>query len=249
MSLTIGPGITLGAGVRIDPVYEPVSTGLQVYLDAADYTGSGTTWTAQVGPNATLINAPAWNSATGYFDFVPASLQYAELPNIGDLSSWTVECWYQLTNSLATTAATAAVTTVYDDGEGGFYGVINYCLGNNSVGLNSPYLQAGFFDGAWHEVTNAFAPTIGQWYQSVGTYDGSLLTQYTNGVQAAPSVSVSATTTANGAPIRIARRWDAPVSPEHYFPGYIAIVRIYNTPLNNAEVLQNFNANKTRFGL
>ena len=246
MSLTIGPGITLGAGVRIDPVYEPVTSGLQLHLDALDYTGSGTTWTAQVGPNATLINSPNWNNTTGYFDFMPTSLQYAEVPNIGDLGTWTVECWFRLTNGLSSTQATAAVTTVYSGDS--FYGVINYCLGNNSGGLNSPYLQAGFFDGAWHEVTNVFAPNNGQWYQSVGTYNGSSLIQYTNGVQAG-STSVSATTTANGGPIRIARRWDAPESSEHYFPGYIAIVKIYNTALSGAQVSQNFNATRTRFGI
>ena len=33
MSLELGPGITFGPGVRIDPVLEPVTDGLQLYLD------------------------------------------------------------------------------------------------------------------------------------------------------------------------------------------------------------------------
>ena len=33
------------------------------------------------------------------------------------------------------------------------------------------------------------------------------------------------------------------------FPGYISVIRIYNKPLSAADVLQNYNAQKSTFGL
>jgi hypothetical protein len=34
-----------------------------------------------------------------------------------------------------------------------------------------------------------------------------------------------------------------------YFQGYIALVQVYNRALSATDVLQNYNAQKTRFGL
>jgi hypothetical protein len=244
MSVTIGQGITLNQGVSIVP------TSLVQHLDALDYTGSGTTWNARVGNNATLINAPTWNNTVGYFNFDPASLQYAEVASIGNLSTWTVECWYYLTASLTTTEATAVVTTVYENGAGTLYNAINYCIGNDYAATYSPYMDVGYWNGDWRQLPGVLTPSIGQWYQTVGTFDGitQTLTQYTNGISAG-SISGYGPSTANGAPIRIARRWDGPEVAMHYFPGQVAIVKIYNAALSGASVLQNFNATKTRFGL
>jgi hypothetical protein len=52
MAITIGPGITVGAGVAVTPAPASiVTTGLVLSLDAgnpASYPGSGTTWTDTV---------------------------------------------------------------------------------------------------------------------------------------------------------------------------------------------------------
>ena len=159
-------------------------SSLVEYLDAADYPGSGTSWPARVGANATLYAAPTWAPTNGgCFIFTPASLQYADTPWLGNFSNWTAECWFQTSAGLDTTQATAALTTVYDDGVGAFYGQINYCLGNNNPGPGFPYIKAGYYNAVnagWHE-TNGFIPIVGDWYQMVGTFDGTTVSTYVNG--------------------------------------------------------------------
>lgn len=234
-------------GIRIQD--EP--SNLIQYLDAADYGGSGSTWTARVGTNATLYASPAWSSSNGgYFTFTPASLQYADTPFLGNLGTWTAECWFKTSADLNTKEATAVLTTVYDNGAGTNYGQINYCLGNNSAGGYNSYIKAGYYNAVnagWHETTG-FIPVIGTWYQMVGTFDGTTITTYVNGSSYATAAGDGAST-ANGAPTRIARRWDGPESAQHYFPGSVAIVKIYNEALNAGQVSGTFNANRSRFGI
>ena len=85
-----------------------------LYLDAANYLGSGTTWTASVGNNATLVNTPTYTSASPtYFSFNPASAEEATLPAMSDMSTWSVEAWFRVTGSL-TGQCTAIVTDEFD---------------------------------------------------------------------------------------------------------------------------------------
>lgn len=232
--------------------YQDQPSNLIQYLDAADYGGSGTTWTARVGSNATLYASPTWAPVNGgFFIFDPASLQYADTPNLGNFSTWTAECWFKTSADLATTTATAALTTVYDDGVGTNYGQINYCLGTNNVFGGSSYIKAGYYNAVnagWHE-TNGFIPIIGDWYQMVGTFDGTTITTYVNGSSYATAAG-DGISQANGGPTRIARRWDGPPNdPINFFPGSVAIVKIYNEALDASQVLAAFNANRARFGL
>jgi hypothetical protein len=84
MTITIGPGITVGAGVAVTPAPASiVTTGLVLSLDAgnpASYPGSGTTWTDTISSIPfTLNNSPAYSSNNGgYLEFVPASSQWAD---------------------------------------------------------------------------------------------------------------------------------------------------------------------------
>lgn len=239
MSIEVGPGITLGAGVRIDPVYTPVTAGLQLYLDAQNYTGAGTTWTAQVGSNATLYNGPTYTAGSPtYFGFDVNSGQWSSAPNLGNLPVWTVESWFRTSASDLTSYITAVVCNEWD-----YSTSLNYCLGTMG---NTTNISAGFFDGAWHN-TSGFQPTANTWYQSVGTYDGSTITQYVNGASQS-NLSYTGTPTSGGL-VRIASRWDAQSPPGDFFPGDIAIVKIYNTALSGAQVSQNFNATRARFGI
>lgn len=227
-------------------------SSLVEYLDAADYPGSGTSWPARVGANATLYAAPTWAPTNGgCFIFTPASLQYADTPWLGNFSNWTAECWFQTSAGLDTTQATAALTTVYDDGVDTNYGQINYCLGNNNPGPGFPYIKAGYYNAVnagWHE-TNGFIPIVGDWYQMVGTFDGTTVSTYVNGALY-HQASGDGGSTANGGPTRIARRWDGPPGdPVNFFPGSVAIVRIYSSALNSSQIEYNFDLERSRFGI
>ena len=244
MAITIGPGITVGAGVAVTPAPASiVTTGLVLSLDAgnpASYPGSGTTWTDTVSSIAfTLNNGPAYSSNNGgYLEFVPASSQWADsatsLPS--SLTTWTVEAWhyYAGTNN---NGSPCIVTEAFAGGP------INYTVGNCSD--SSPNLQVGYWDGgSFHETPAGTVLTAGQWYQVVGIYNGTATQLYLNGafVSSTASASVPAS---SGAGIRLMRRWDA----AQYWGGRLGIVRIYDDALTAEQVTQNYDADRSRFGL
>ena len=105
----------------------------------------------------------------------------------------------------------------------------------------------GFFNGAWRNVTG-FSMALNTWYHMIGTYDGSTINLYVNGVL---NSSLSyAGTAASGGEIRIARRWDDVSNvASNFFSGDIGVIRIYNRALNATEISQNYNATRTRFGV
>ena len=242
----IGAGITLGAGVTLVHLVQPVVNDLVLSLDSRDYSGTGTTWPAAVGPDATIYNGVAWtDTGPGYFTFDPASLQFADTPTLGDLSNWTVECWFNITEDLTGYAFPCLITTIYNDGLGNQYGEINYELSPYSVGGNT--FSTGYFNGSWTNTTEHVI-TVGNWYQLVGTFDGTALTAYINGTAFA-SIPAGGASSANGGPVRIARRWDGDEESQYYMPAKISIAKIYSRALTDLEILQNFNASRSRFGL
>jgi hypothetical protein len=223
-----------------------VTSGLEVYLDtsnASSYPGTGTTWTdlSGNGNNATLINTPTYNSNFGgYLNFSATSLEYATIPDIGDLNTWTVEAWFRLTSSLSG-KVTAIVCNQFN-----LVNKLNYSIGTNSA-PSSYNLAAGFYNGAWRTTTGISAST-GVWYQVVGTYNGSIIRQYINGNASGGTLTYTGTPQSGGQ-IRLMRRWDEALTAGNFVNGDLSIVRIYNTALTDAQILQNFNADKSKYSL
>lgn len=208
-----------------------------LYLNATSYSGSGTTWPAINGSNATLVNTPTYTSASPtYFSFNAASLEKATIPNIGSISRWTIEAWFRVTSSIASTV-TAVITN-----EGTGATTINFCMGQSRSPTNRN-ICASFYDGAWR-TTNGFAPTLNTWYHCIGTYDGTTIKQYVNGVLDT-QLSYTGTPTSGGE-VRIASRWDSQVAGD-FFPGDIGLTRIWNSALNASQVTTLYNQNAGRF--
>jgi hypothetical protein len=84
---------------------------------------------------------------------------------------------------------------------------------------------------------------LNTWYQFVGTYDGFNMRFYRNGVL---TNTVAASGTLGGSGINMVV---GNFSGAYYSQGQIPIVKIYNRTLTNAEVQQNFNALRGRYGL
>lgn len=223
-----------------------VTNGLLIYLDttnASSYGGSGATWNDISGNNnnATLVNTPTYNSGFGgYLNFTDSSLEYATIPNIGDLSTWTVEAWFRLTTSL-TGKVTSLVCNQFD-----LATKLNFSLGTNNAPTNYN-LASGFFNGAWRTNTGT-AITTATWYQAVGTYDGSTVREYINGSASGGTLTYSGTPQSGGE-IRLMRRWDSALSAGNLVNGDLSIVRVYNRALTSTEVVQNFNVDKLKYSL
>lgn len=222
-----------------------VTNGLILNLDAGQqnsYRGTGTIWTDLSGRsnNGTLTNSPLYNrSNAGYLDFLSSSSQYATVSNPGSLSRWTVETVVRFTSSYSTKVSMIV---------GGQYDLstnLNFTIGTNNAPINYN-ISVGFFDGSWRSTTGV-AYALNTWFHITGTYDGSVIRQFTNGTQVDFLNYVG--TPASGGEIRINRRWDDVVSSGNLFDSNIAVIRIYNRSLTASEVLQNYNATKGRFGI
>jgi len=227
--------------------YENIVTdGLKINIDAGfvgSYPTTSSTWYDLSGnaSNATLFSIPAFTgSNSGSLTFSTASLNYGTIPNIGSINNWTAECWVKFNST--TTGQVAMVIGNQFNGTN----AINFTIGTNGA-PTSYNIQAGFFDGGWR-TTTGFAPTVGTWYQVVGTYDGTTIRQYVNGSASGGTVTYSGTPTSGGE-IRLMRRWDSTVNVNDLFNGNLAIARVYNRALTAAEVLQNYNAQRGRFGI
>jgi len=224
-----------------------VTTGLQLYLDAGNassYGGSGTIWYDISGNsrNATLINTPTYDASTngGLFSFDDTAYEYASVPNIGNLSTFTVEVWCRIHKSL-TSKITMVVGNQYN-----LASSLNYSIGTNRA-ATSYNMSFGYFDGAWRNV-DGFAASLNTWYHLVGTYDGNTLKFYNNNTLDTQLAYTG--TPQSGGEVRIARRWDSPSNNSaNFFDGDISIIRIYNTALDTTQIAQNYNAEKSRYGL
>lgn len=79
---------------------------------------------------------------------------------------------------------------------------------------------------------------------SVWNYSSSTLKQYVNGSLVATHTTQGTQSTGNYLQIGYEG-----CCGDRNFPGYIGVIRIYSKPLSGTEVLKNYNAQKSRFGL
>jgi hypothetical protein len=222
-------------------------------LTANGYAGSGTTWADSSGFNhpGTLFNTPTFvNTVPKHFSFDRTSNEWVYAGDVGSLPTWTIESWFRLSEPLSNTEATAIITTTYSDDYANNFGVINYVLGNFVEGVNggnNELLTVGFFlDGQWR-TTTGFVPNVGEWYHVIGTYDGDTIKQWVNGVLDSDR-TFTATTRSAGGPVRIGRRWDGPSNDDNqFFPGDIAVAKIYYGVITDEQIVQAFDTTKNTY--
>lgn len=245
MSITIGNGITIGAGIT---TYSLVTSGLVFALDSGNptsYPGTGNVWYDLAGSNnATLPNGATYSSSNGgILTFDRTSQQSAHAGDLGGaLTTFTAETWVNL-NAVDNTAgnATCTITEVYSSTP------INYAISNGLSG-NPNVWQGGYFDGGAWRLAGTFIPTANIWYCMAVTYDGTDVKFYVDGA-VNDTVASAVTPGSSGLGMHIGERWDAPFFPLSFLDGSVPIVRLYNRALSASEISQNFNANRSRFGL
>jgi hypothetical protein len=214
-----------------------VTNGLVLALDAADknsYPGSGTTWRdlSGNGYNGTLTNGPTFNSANGGSIVFDGIDDYVECPLSWTPFSFSVYWFMNPTtrynyNQQILTSAGWGKFVFHTTVDGSVYVGTDISsrftpteLGANTVVLNT-YQQFCF--------TYTYTSNTGRFYKN-----GNLLATKTSmGISEAwPNFQISS----NGGTT-------AAVS------GNIPLLRIYNRALSDIEVLQNYNAQKSRFNL
>jgi hypothetical protein len=224
--------------------YNPriVTDGLVLCLDAANrksYPGSGNTWTdlSGLGNNGELVNSPTYNSSNfGYFQFVTDD--YARIQNNTalDTQTPTVEVWVK-TN----------VTS-----QNGFWfekGTVNtqYSLFQEGTVIQwRQRLTSGTLTSL--STTTANFINTSNWYQVVGTFVSGSRRLYINGVQVnSDTLSGTIDTNAGGMSIGVYGGYNG--SRSYYYNGNLSVCKVYNRTLSAAEIQQNFNAARSRYGI
>jgi len=88
--------------------------------------------------------------------------------------------------------------------------------------------------------------STGSWYNIGCTISGSVAKVYLNGIEQNSVTKAFTIGSWNDSNVTIGRRGTI---AQRYFPGNIATVHAYNRVLSSTEILQNYNAQKSRFGL
>lgn len=231
--------------------YSPkiITDGLVLYLDAANtrsYPTTGTIWSdlSRNNNNGTLINGPTFNSANGgsiVFDGINDYVFKDSPINTGD--NFSVFAWIKPGN-IATRNAIVGNSYPYA-GRIGF--LLSTATGYNS-NLNTFFLSIGGDTSFRIAANNSL--TLNQWnhVSAVVTNGGGNILLYKNGVETQYRIgSLSSGTilyTANQ--FYVGARYSTGFEP---FIGGISQASIYNRALSATEVLQNYNATKSRFGL
>ena len=227
-----------------------VTNGLVLALDAADrnsYPGSGTTWSDLSGNNntGTLTNGPTFNSANGgsiVFDGVDDNINLGNPPSLNIPGSLTIESWVYPTN--ITTGVAKGIAGRWGNGVRSYkIAILNstskFYIDVSDTGANDIYLQS---------IQNV---TINTWYNVVGTYVSGAspsLNMYINGqLSNGDLVGTVPQSLFSGASAFLIGT-DA-TSAGNPYAGRIATTRVYNRALSATEILQNYNAQKSRFNL
>jgi hypothetical protein len=214
-------------------------SSLVFYLDAANnksYPKSGTTWNdISKGANtATLTNGPSYSSTNngnivfdGVDDFCSTTL-------VRTFTNMTIQVWFYKNG--ASVSVYSGLVASRGGAGGNITGLLingggSECLGYNwNDAVNTYSWNSGLVlrDNAWNFLSLTVTPT--------------LATGFLNGVSATNTVNHASTTIAN---LAIGKDY----STERLVRGSIGLVFIYDKALSALEVLQNYNATKTRYGL
>jgi hypothetical protein len=220
---------------------DSIETGLVLSLDAADrnsYISGSTTWFDLSGNNnsGSLVNGPGFNTGSlgsivfdGVDDFVTASSS----PNfIFGTENFSISYWLYINAFSGTGIPTIVDLRINPIGGGPGY---------------ADYIQSNKFKLYWNAAdryTSTGSIVTGSWYNIAVTRQSTTVSVYFNGTLDGTATD-NTNLTENG--FRLARNVNT--SGTSYLNGRLAAAQIYNRALSSQEVLQNYNAQKSRFGL
>jgi hypothetical protein len=241
------------AGPRI------VKDGLVLYLDAGNPNSynlsTPNVWRdiSKRGNNGSLVNGPVIQTDNQGFIRCDGVDDYIEVLDNSSLdfgtSNFTVEYWFR---KLQTTLGFDNLWGVNKWNTGAQAGTNEWTLaiGNGSTGNGDIYgfaVQVG--NTSYGSGTSPDTLSLNVWYQLIGIRDGGTLKTYLNSVlkQDVSPAGFSSSSSINNVSRNL--RINNSALNQYYTNCDNAIVRIYNRALSQAEITQNFNATRGRFGI
>ena len=216
-----------------------VNTNMLLYLDAANpvsYPGSGTTWTdlSSNANNATSLTGTTYSSANGgYITFNGTS-------GSGSLVASKYNTTYTGKTVFVAGNLTAITATTYRAVLGDSAGNRNFNIYIYSPSANT--YQIHFSSGGFGGLSANLPYTVGNWFTAAitQTTDGTLKYFFTGSLvsqQSATFVQYQSGTT----------EWVG--RSDNYWNGPLSVVCVYKSALTDAQILQNHNAVRGRYGL
>lgn len=256
MGVFAGPDNTLQTTVNLSNINGLVIDQLLLYYDLTrsfSYSGSGATLKdlSGNGRDATMYNAGGTTYSTNPAgaptfskirngEFVFDGNDFGKFSTISAGSAITVSVWCKTTNSNREN------------------GIISHCNGGPvSLGysIEANKMKYLYYDTQWRTVSSTASVNDGNWKNLVWAKSGTSMLMYINN-------SLDSTHTLNssvsGSLVSLGCLW-GPCNSDSYgagtdtytqaFIGSISFVMIHSRQLTAAEVAQNFNATKSRYGL
>ena len=226
-----------------------VTDGLVLWLDAgvtASYPGSGTTLTDLSGNrnNGTLTNGPTYNNSDGGSIVFDGVNDYVNCGNLAAVNTFTIQMFVKVQSNSGGFKGFAGAVGGGDDFNTGF----NIDMQQNATtAFNRCSIEGVFLVVPFGTNLMTSSVNFGTWCNICFTVSPTYVQFYLNGV-AQLGIARSNTSTPIGMNSLVigARPINLPVLS---IDAHIANTKIYNRSLSAAEVLQNFNAQKARFGL
>jgi hypothetical protein len=195
------------------------------------------TGTSQISPGN--IQGATFNTA-GYFEFdgVDDIIIGASLADHDIGSTNTMQFWVKMKD-------VAAQNKLVYGKESGWW----FAYGYSGLGVSTNRMGISFYDGSnWNAIGTTFDLVVDTWYMFTATWDGTNIRLYANDILQATSSDFSAKTwnVLAGATIDVGGWHDGGA----YTNCEIGECRIYHEKaLTSAEVSQNFNATRTKYGV
>jgi hypothetical protein len=228
-----------------------ITNGLVNYFDAkfmGSYPTSGTTWydISGYGRNGTLTNGPTYSGGTLIFDGIDDYIQLGDVLDLGT-NNLTINMWVKLASSPSENMYIFSKAKA--DFQAYRYG---FRINQNKI---AAFFQGNLSGSDIAPVGNTVL-TVDTWYMVTIVFNRSSdITLYVNGIQETltGNNTISQWNNLNfqsDNPTRIGSYTSADnTSPLFPFKGSMSIVQVYFKTLTQSEISQNFNAQKSIFGL
>jgi hypothetical protein len=224
-----------------------VTAGLILNYDisnASSYPGTGTTVTDLTGSsNATLYNSPTYTPGGGSYLTFNGTNQYlgtntslgSKLSPPNTSTTISVFMWvYPMDNGVILSEIGQTTPNIgwHDSQIEMVAGTLKFSVWSNNPGFAS-----------------TIATPLNNWYYVGFTYNGTNLVGYVNGSTAVTSGTITRSTPGANLYYGVAVIDGTNLGDGTYANMRFGGMQVYNTALNSGSVLQNFNAQKSRFGL
>ena len=246
---TATPTVTPTPTPTVTPTPAPVTgytSGFSILVNDAvsSYPGTGTTWTSLATGttyNGTLVNGPVWSGGTpGFFTF-DGTNDYGDF-GLSSTGATTASCSWGAWFKMSTSASQNVVAMRGLDGSGDGWSLLIAKQSNNKMGIGVVGMLPSI---AGLEVNSTTTLVSGTWYYVYGVWNsGSNLKIYVNGLLENTQTFFNFSLRTSNFGWTLARSGASP----QYNNVSIGEFITYNRVLSDAEVLNNFDVTKAKYG-